>query len=502
MSTIRRQSIISSGIVYIGFAMGAATNLIFAKVLTLEQNGLVMGLFVSIGNIMSFLSGAGMPSFINKFYPYYKENLKDKDNDMMGLALLSTLTAFLLVLAAGLVFRPLVIRKFGNNSELLIHYYYWIFPFGLGLCLYTVLESYAWMVGKSILTSYLREFQLRLFNLLLILLLLLGVINGYDVFVKLYSLTYLSIAAILVVYLIRNGQLHFSFSVSRVTKRFLPKIKALVLLTWTGNVLFNISFFFPAIVIAAVVPHGAAAVAVFTWGQFIASLIMAPQRGVAAAAIAHLSKAWRDKDYGRINRIYSRSVINQLIFAVGMFILIALNFRDAILTLKLNRAYLGSEIIFIIVGFNRIIDMGTGLNTQILGTSTFWRFDFYTGMILVSLTIPLNYLLAREIGISGPAIADIITFGLYNTIRCIFLYRKFGMQPFTRHSLYTLLLGAAVYFICRMIFNDHQGFLWLVLRSLAIIALYGCGVLVLRLSDDIAPVWETVKKRLGMGSGL
>ncbi|HXO78013.1 MAG TPA: hypothetical protein VN824_22315, partial [Puia sp.] len=145
MSTIRRQSIISSGIVYIGFAMGAATNLIFAKVLTLEQFGLVTGIFVSVGNIMSFLSGVGMPSFINKFYPYYKENLKDKDNDMMGLALLSTLTVFLLVLAAGLVFKPLVIRKFGNNSGLFIHYYYWVFPFGLGISLYTLMESYAWM---------------------------------------------------------------------------------------------------------------------------------------------------------------------------------------------------------------------------------------------------------------------------------------------------------------------------------------------------------------------
>ena len=37
MSTIRRQSIISSGIMYLGFAMGAANSLIFAKVLTPEQ---------------------------------------------------------------------------------------------------------------------------------------------------------------------------------------------------------------------------------------------------------------------------------------------------------------------------------------------------------------------------------------------------------------------------------------------------------------------------------
>jgi O-antigen/teichoic acid export membrane protein len=498
MSTIRRQSIISSGIVYIGFALGALNTLLFAKYLSPEENGLVTGMFLSIGNILFALANLGMPSFINKFHPYYKGNLKGKENDMMSLALLITLTAFLLVITAGIVFKPLVIRKFGNNSQLLIHYYYWTFPFSLGLSLFAVLEAYGWQLGKSVLTSYLREFQWRFFNFVLIVLWIFHILYRFDGFVKLYSITYLLIAGILIASLMRSGDLHFTFSFSRVTKKFRSKIKSLMLLAWTGNVMFNVSFFFAQIVIAAVVPGGLAAVAVFTMGQFVASLIMAPQRGVAAAAIGTLSQAWRDKDYGRISRIYNRSAISQLVFAVGMFILIKLNFRDGIVTFGLPKAYLGAEIIFLIVGINRIIDMGTGLNTQILGTSSYWRFDFYTGMILVTLTVPLNYLLARWQGIVGPAIADIVTFSLYNGIRCIFLYRKFSMQPFNRKTFYTLLLGVAVYVICYFLFHRFQGLGWLVLRSLTIIALYGCGVLALRLSDDIAPVWETVKKRLGI----
>src|ERR1700678_3338239 len=109
MSTIRRQSIISSGVVYIGFALGAVNALLFARWLTPDQNGLVIGMFVSIGNIMYPIATIGMPSFINKFYPYYKENLPAEKNDMMGLALLLTAGAFLLVIVAGLVFKPLVI---------------------------------------------------------------------------------------------------------------------------------------------------------------------------------------------------------------------------------------------------------------------------------------------------------------------------------------------------------------------------------------------------------
>ncbi len=160
-----------------------------------------------------------------------------------------------------------------------------------------------------------------------------------------------------------------------------------------------------------------------------------------AAAIGPLSQAWKDKDYGRIDRIYRRSSISQLVFSVGIFVLLWLNFKDGVLTFRLNSQYLAAQSAFFFIGLARIVDMGTGVNTQIIATSTFWRFDFFTGLLLAALTLPLNYLLAKEVGMIGPAIADLATFAIYNCVRWAFLYRKFRMQPFTIQSLYTLLLG-------------------------------------------------------------
>jgi O-antigen/teichoic acid export membrane protein len=495
MSTIRKQSLISSGVVYLGFGLGAINTLLFARWLTPAQNGLVIGMFVSIGNIMYPIATMGMPSVINRFYPYYKDDLPAKKNDLMSIAFFLTLAAFLLVVLAGLVFKPLVIRKFGNNSELLVHYYYWVFPFGLGLSLLYVLEAYGWQLRSSVLTSLAREVILRLFNLILILLLFLGILGGFDIFVKFYSFTYLGAAAILVFYLSRKGGLHLVFSLSKVTKEFLEKIKSLIMLAWSANVVLNLSLYFAQLVIAAVVPGGLASVAIFTIGQYIASLIMAPMRGVAAAGTGPLSQAWKEQDHERIRHIYQRSSLNLLIFAVGMFILIAINFRDGILTFGLNRAYLGAETVFIIIGLNRVIDMGTGLNTQIIGTSEHWGFDFRTGMFLVALTIPLNYLLAKRMGIVGPAVADIVTFSLYNGIRCAFLYRKYGFQPFNRKTFYTLIIGIVLYFGCRSLFGSGHGLVWMIVRSTAFLCLYGGAVLTLRLSDDVLPVWQTIRKR-------
>ena len=118
-------------------------------------------------------------------------------------------------------------------------------------------------------------------------------------------------------------------------------------------------------------------------------------------------------------------------------------------------------------------------------------------IFLVAITLPLNYVLTKTIGFTGPAIADLVTFSIYNAIRWVFLYRKFKMQPFTLKTIYTLLLGGAVWWVCQALFAGLHGLVGIVVRSAVFIGLYGGAALALRLSDDIAPVWQTIKKRLG-----
>lgn len=497
MSTIRRQSIISSGIVYFGFALGALNTFLFTKWFSPAQYGLT-GMFVSLANIMLPLASLGMQSYIYKFYPYYHDNLRPKENDMMTWALFTSFAGFLMVMAGGFIFKDLVVKHYSETSPELVHYYYWIFPFGFGFTFYSLLEAFAWQLKKSTLTNYFKEIQFRLFTLVLIVLSYFGVIRNFDVFMKIYAYTYILLALTLLVYLVVTRQLHLPFYRSRVTKKFFSKIIAMTTLVWGGQVLLNVSAYFGQIVIGAVVKDGMAAVAIYTVALFAGSLIQAIQRSVVAASIGPLSRAWKDKDYGRINRIYQRSSINQLIFSAGMFVLIYLNFTDGVLTIIHKNDYLLARPIFFYIGLMRIVDMGTGVNTQIIGTSIFWRFDFFTGIILAVLTLPANYFLTKALGPIGPAIADLVTFSIYNGIRFLFLYRKFGMQPFNSKTVYTLLLALGGYFICYFLFDAYHGYGWLVLRSVVFIGIFATGVLTLRLSEDILPVWRTIKKRLGI----
>ena len=123
MSTIRRQSLISSGVVYVGFALGALNNLLFARWLTTEQNGLA-SMFVAIGNIIYPIANIGMPAFINKFYPYYKDNLAEKDIDLLSRAFAYAAVGFVIVAVGAYFFEPVVLRKFGARSKLFVDFYF------------------------------------------------------------------------------------------------------------------------------------------------------------------------------------------------------------------------------------------------------------------------------------------------------------------------------------------------------------------------------------------
>ena len=82
MSQIRRQSIISTVFVYAGFAVGMINTYLFTKqgFFNEEQYGLTGQLFIKVGNLMFACANLGMLAAIYKFYPYYNDNLKKKDN--------------------------------------------------------------------------------------------------------------------------------------------------------------------------------------------------------------------------------------------------------------------------------------------------------------------------------------------------------------------------------------------------------------------------------------
>lgn len=493
MHNIRRQSIISSLVIYFGFAVGFLNTYFFTSHFDTAEYGLT-NIFIAIATMMSAFAMLAMPSYIHKFYPYYKDHLAERKIDMMTWALLVSTIGFILVMIAGWIFKGLVIRKFGEHSPQLLTYYYWIFPMGLGLTIYTVLEAYAWNQGKAILTSFLKEVVWRLFTTVIIVLFLLKVIGDFDLFIKLYAFGFPFIAFVLFCYLVFTRKIHFTFSVSKVSKRYFRKIISLCLFVFSAQVVNAASQVIDTIVIASF--QGAGPAGIFGLAQIMTSVIQAPQRAIIATSIPHLSRAWKEKNRQLLQKIYQRSSLNQLIFASGLFILIGLNYNEAIHTFGLKREYLDGFNAFLVLGLARIVDMGTGLNAQIIGTSNYWRFELTSGIILLVLMLPLTIILTRQYGILGPAIANLASMGVFNIIRLWFLWNKFRLFPFNALTIYSLLLSAGSFALCYYLFRGIHGFGGIVLRSTAFVMLYAGVVIYFKLTPDIIPIIQSLGKRL------
>lgn len=498
MSNIRRQSIISSIVIYIGFAIGLLNVYLFTKEGFFEeaQFGLYNGM-IAIATMMMALANLAMPSYIYKFYPYYKDNLSKKDNDQVTVGLLISLLGFLVVGATGLIFKSVVVRKFSANAPELVSYYNWIFILALGFLVYTILEAYTWQLKKSVLTNFLKEVVWRLFITVLIVLFITNIIPSFDLFIKLFSFSYPFIALLLIIYLFSSGNLHITFRISKVTRRMKGSIFKLCRFVFAGTVIFTLAQIFDTLVIMSKLEKGLGLAAVYSVGQNIASMIQVPQRGIVAASIPYLSQAWKDKDMGLIQRIYQRSSINQLIFASFIFSLLVLNFTDAVYTFQLKGIYAEAYYVIIMLGLTKIVDMGTGVNAQIIATSTFWRFEMVSGVVLLAFMLPLSYFLTVRYGIVGTGVAQLISITIYNLIRIAFLWKKFRLFPFSVQTLYTLLLAVACFFACHFSFRGVEGIPGMFIRSVAFIILYAGGAILMKLSPDIYPVIATIKKKLG-----
>ena len=494
MSQIRKRSLKATSWIYVGFFIGAVNTYFFTHKdwFSTQEYGLTRGL-LDISLLVCAFSTFGVTTYIVKFFPYYKDNVGNKKNDLLGTALKIALIGFLLTSLSLWLLNPIIIQKFSTNSFLLVQYFYFVIPLALFILLYNILEVYSYGFDKGVFTSFLRELLVRIFTLLIIVLKIFDIIS-FDSFILLFSLQYAIIVIILAIHLYKEDKLWISFKISRVTNKYRKKIFALLSLTFLVIIVSVLRQVIDSLVLAA--EQDLSKVGIFGFAAYLVSVLQAPFRSIVAVTIPILSRSWKDKNYKEINRIYGRSSINLLSFSLFVFFCIWLNYESAINVFGINPEYLEGRWVFFLLGIVAIIEMGTGVNGQIIGTSTHWRFELWTSLLLTALILPLSYFLTTTYGIMGPAFANLISFSVYNFVRYWFLYRRFNMQPFSLKTLEVIAIAAFSYFVCYYSFNNITGILGMFLRTSCFMLIFIVMVYYRKITPDLQPILNAVSQRI------
>ncbi|MGF6849454.1 O-antigen/teichoic acid export membrane protein [Chitinophaga sp. W3I9] len=492
MGIIKKQSIISTVVIYVGFAIGGINTLfLFPHFFTDDQFALTR-LFLDIGVIMVPFCTLSMGPTMNRFYPYYSSRLDDKKNDMLSWVLLATLAGYLLFVLGTVVFQDLIFRKYSKNAPMFLEYFYLLYPFMFCYSFFAIIENYSWSRHETVMPNFLKELVVRVATNLLVVLYIFKILSFVQ-FLWLFNLIWGGILLVLLVYLRRNHLLHLNFRVSFVTKKLFRPMSA-----YSMSLLLATSFTLLANNIAPLIissTNGLKNVAYLSIAMYMATLIQVPQRSISAIALPVLAEAWVGKEMDKILEIYRKSSLLQLIAAMYIFLGIWLSI-DPFFRL-LPPEYTVGKYVFFYLGVSKIIDLGTGVNSQLLSTSRLWRFDLISSMVLVTLSIPLNYLLIRNYGLLGSGYAALLSMFVFNTIRCVFIWKKFGLQPFTFQTLKALVVAIAAYWAIAWLPHMAQPVIDIILRSVFFSVIFILGTLAWRVSDDINSTAATFFKKLG-----
>ena len=235
-------------------------------------------------------------------------------------------------------------------------------------------------------------------------------------------------------------------------------------------------------------------VAFYTVAFFIGNVIRVPGKAVVSISAPLVAKAWEHQNLKKeIQLLYSKSSINQLIVGGVFFLCVWLNV-DEIFSL-LPEKFQGGKLVVFYIGISQLFNITSGINGPIIVNSKYYKYDFYTNLLLVFVTIATNYMLIPIFGIDGAAMATALSVFLFNLIRLFLIKIKMGMQPFGLNTLKTIILLFGLFVAMNELPNTTNAFLDILWKSILALALYIPTVLYLNLSEDISAIIRELKNK-------
>ena len=478
MGVVLKQTIKGSIYTYVGAALGFIT-LVFVQphAIDPEQIGLIY-MLNDLAMLFATFAVLGFNSTI-RYFPYFRSK-ENKHHGYLFLAVVIALVGFLLVCGVIVLFKDQIVSQKSQESFLFSDYYYYLIPLTLFFLYFNVFELFARVNYDTVFSRFLREVLKRILVLGAFMFLLFKLVD-FDGFMPVWLIANLLPTLILLVYVFRMET--FSLSPNfKFLKQNKPLVNKMVSIS-TFTLLVGTAPFIVGMIDRYMVNqlYGLSDAGIYSIMFYFCAIISMPTRSLYSISSPVIAEAWKQDDKESIRSLYHKTCINQLIFAVLLFIGIWGNVDNIF---KYLPVYEPGKYILFFIGIANVIEMGTGVNGIIIATSKYYRYDGLFYLLLIGVTIIGNLIFLPLYGMTGAAIATALTSVLFNTFRYFFVWKVFKMQPFDWRNLIVVLLGLMAYFITTLIPQMSNYVVDLVIRSVAITAIFLPLVYLLKLSDD------------------
>lgn len=487
MGIVKRQSLKGSIVNYTGALIGVLSMLfIFPRLLDPNENGVIQ-MLLTLMQLLFVVPMLSIPSVVVVFMPYYNT---DEEKAKF-------LSSTLLIMGCGILFFGLLFILFKpymhqfllmqNKNSLFKPYLRYVMPLTATFVLFCYFEAYCISKMRISVPSFIKEIGIRIVLLVAIILFYFKIISFHLLVVSVpfaYLLALLAVA----IYSYRLG-FRISISALKGAFQFISKEQARYILyvTLSAIGISMVSFFGPTWV---GVKLGDASIAIFTLGISIATMIQIPFRSIAQITSPLFAEAWKKNDLERIKDLNTSSATNIAFIGSFMFLLLVINTTNITELIGLiNAKYLGQgneiKMVIWLVGLAKLFDMCTGLNGEIILTSPHYKFTVWSTLVLALSTFFVNDFFILRQGLLGASIAAVIIIFVFNLTKFLFLYLRFGIQPFSSKTLPLFLTLAALCLLSFFIPKIHSWYADAFLRSVLLGSVFIMLVFKFQLAPDL-----------------
>ncbi|MDI1353357.1 MAG: polysaccharide biosynthesis C-terminal domain-containing protein [bacterium] len=432
MGEIKRQSINNSFLSYIGAGLGFLLIYIQPHLISSSDIGLIRLLF-SFSWMAAVIMPFGLGSITVRFFPKIN-NPENKHHGFFSLIfILASMGAF--IIAGILYLNKSFFEGYYSKSPQFPEYFNEALVFAYILSLISVYSIYSSSLLKTTFTVFLTDIFTRVGQLIIVILYHYQFFDRH-VFVLSYIFIFLLQLVVLILYLFKSKSVSFTINYKFFRAMDLKEISLFGLLMMaTAFASLGIKF-----IDQLMIGHylSASLVGVYATCVMMCVVMEIPFNSLERIANPKISYAWHIHDIAEVEKIYEMS--SRYMFFVGGLLFCLLWAGTDLIFQYLPPEYQQGKVAFYIVSFSSLLNLLTGVNSSVILYSHKYFAASVFLFVLIAVAFFANKLLIGPYGISGAAWATLIAIGSFNILKYVYILIRFNMQPFSKHTLYILLV--------------------------------------------------------------
>jgi O-antigen/teichoic acid export membrane protein len=495
LGIVIRQSFKGTVYIYAGAVVGLLSNVLFMRFLTPDQNG-VLSVILSYAAIMSILANLGFAYAANRYFPYFRDPAGGNQGFLFMSSIISLL-GFVLVSALYLLLREPIKAAGTEKTALFATYYLWTIPFTFVFLYFMVLENYSRFLYNSTTSVLLKEFFQRIF--ILASLLAIGYYaTGFGSYIGIYWIACTLPTLMLAGFLAYQKNLHIApvfrsgpLGKDKLLRKGIIQASAFGILTGLST---NAAQYIDTLMVNYMIGEYNAGIYIRTF--YFATIIIMASRAMGIT-ITLVAEAFMENNMKKLEELYSKSCLTQTIVGIFFFLIIWLNIDNIFMVLP--EEYAPGKWIILLVGIGNLFNMATGINQYIIIASPYYKYNTYFTIVLLASTVVTNLIFIPVMGITGAALATMISFIVFNFLKSAFIYWKYKMQPYNLRYIPILLIGFATATVVHFFPFVMNAYVDSMLRCLFITVVYTVSIYAGRLSPDFNAMMDKLVRQVFPG---